>query len=43
YINGYKGRFILKGDIDDLNLIYNLGLGFRRAQGFGDVDVLEWR
>lgn len=43
YINGYKGKFILKGDIDDLNLIYNLGIGFRRAQGFGDVDILEWR
>lgn len=43
YINGYKGKFILKGDIDDLNIIYNLGLGFRRAQGFGDVDILEWR
>ena len=38
-INAFKGVFILKGDTTDLNDIYMLGLGFRRNQGFGMLDI----
>lgn len=40
YVNAYKGIFKLTGDIEDLNLIYQLGIGFRRSQGFGMIDIL---
>lgn len=40
YINSYKGVFALKGSILDLNDIYMLGLGFRRNQGFGMIDLV---
>lgn len=43
YVNGYKGKFILKGNPKDLDDIYKLGLGFKRAQGFGYLDAIEWR
>lgn len=39
YINSYKGIFALKGSVLDLNDIYMLGLGFRRNQGFGMIDL----
>lgn len=39
YINGYKGRFVLEGDREDLNDIYMLGLSFRRNQGFGMLEI----
>ncbi|SHK10416.1 CRISPR-associated endoribonuclease Cas6 [Hathewaya proteolytica DSM 3090] len=41
YVNAYKGLFNLEGDKEDLNLLYQLGLGFRRNQGFGMVDIVE--
>lgn len=41
YINGYMGIFKLIGDIEDLKDIYNLGLGFKRSQGFGMIEVLS--
>ena len=41
YVNGYKGRFKLSGDIEDLNDLYKLGVGFKRAQGFGYIDLIE--
>lgn len=41
YINGYKGRFKLCGDTEDLNDLYKLGVGFKRAQGFGYIDLIE--
>lgn len=40
FINSYKGMFRLKGDKEDLNLIYQLGFGFKRNQGFGMLDVV---
>lgn len=40
YINSYKGVFALQGDIEDLNDIYLLGIGFRRNQGCGMIDVV---
>lgn len=39
-INSYKGIFKLKGDIEDLDLLYQLGLSFRRNQGFGMLEVM---
>lgn len=41
YVNGYKGRFKLCGNIEDLNDLYKLGVGFKRAQGFGYIDFIE--
>lgn len=40
YVNAYAGRFALTGDIEDLRDIYMLGLGFKRNQGFGMLEVL---
>jgi len=39
-VNAYSGTFKLKGDVEDLNLIYQLGLSFRRNQGFGMLEVV---
>lgn len=36
---GFSGKFILRGNRDDLQKIYQLGLGFRRNQGFGMLEV----
>lgn len=36
----FSGIFELSGDVEDLNYLYQLGLGLRRAQGFGMVEVL---
>ncbi|MGL5692864.1 MAG: CRISPR-associated endoribonuclease Cas6 [Peptostreptococcaceae bacterium] len=41
FVNGYKGKFKLCGDIEDLNDLYKLGVGFKRAQGFGYIDLIE--
>lgn len=40
FVNAYKGLFKIEGDKEDLNLIYQLGLGFRRGSGFGMLDVI---
>lgn len=40
YVNAYSGIFKLEGDVEDLNLIYQNGIGFRRNQGFGMVEVV---
>lgn len=40
YVNAYSGIFKLTGDVEDLNCIYQLGLGFRRSQGFGMVEIV---
>ena len=39
-INSYKGIFALIGDSKDLNDIYMLGIGFRRNQGCGMIDII---
>jgi len=41
YVNAYRGTFRLKGDPEDLALIAQLGLGFRRSSGFGNVQLVE--
>jgi len=40
YIEGYKGTFYLEGNIQDLRLLMQIGLGFRRSQGFGMIDLV---
>lgn len=40
YVNGYTGIFNLKGDREDLNILLKAGLGFRRSQGYGVIDIL---
>lgn len=40
-VNAYRGMFSLTGDKEDLMAIYQLGLGFKRSQGFGNLDVVE--
>jgi CRISPR-associated endoribonuclease Cas6 len=41
FVNAYKGMFELAGDIEDLNHIYQLGLSFKRGQGFGMLDLVD--
>lgn len=36
---GFKGKFIMRGEKSDLQKIYQLGIGFRRNQGFGMLEV----
>ncbi|PMQ01372.1 MAG: CRISPR-associated endoribonuclease Cas6 [Dictyoglomus sp. NZ13-RE01] len=36
----FSGIFELSGDPEDLNYVYKLGIGLRRAQGFGMVEVV---
>lgn len=40
YINAYSGIFKLKGNKEDLKLLMQLGLGFRRSEGFGAIDLV---
>lgn len=40
YVNAYSGIFKLTGDIEDLNFIYQSGIGFRRSQGFGMIEIV---
>lgn len=40
YITGYRGIFKLAGDIEDLNDIYRLGIGYRRGQNAGMVEAI---
>lgn len=39
YFTGNKGLIQLKGDIDDLKMLYENGIGLRRSLGFGLLDV----
>lgn len=40
YITGYEGIFKLTGNKEDLNLIYKMGLGFRRSSGNGCLEIV---
>lgn len=40
YVNSYVGDFILEGDTEDLQDIYLLGVGFKRNQGFGMIEII---
>lgn len=39
-VNSYKGLFKLSGDKEDLKDIYMLGIGNKRSQGFGNVEIV---
>lgn len=41
YVNANFGRFQLTGHPRDLNLLYQLGLSFRRSEGFGLLELVE--
>ncbi|WAM31481.1 CRISPR-associated endoribonuclease Cas6 [Caldicellulosiruptor naganoensis] len=41
YLTGFSGIFELSGHPDDLKEIYLNGLGFRRGQGFGFIEVAK--
>lgn len=43
FVNSYKGMFKLRGDKEDLNDIYKLGLGHKRNQGMGNIEVVNGR
>ncbi len=36
----YQGTFCLRGDPEDLQLLYQTGIGLRTGQGFGMVDII---
>lgn len=40
YVNSYEGIFKLSGNLHDLKDLYSLGLGFKRNQGFGMLEVV---
>lgn len=40
YVNAFSGIFKLEGDAEDLDFIYKAGVGFRRSQGFGALDLV---
>lgn len=40
FITAYSGIFELQGNIEDLNLLKQLGVGFRRSEGFGLIDLM---
>jgi len=40
YIESWKGIFRLSGAVEDLRDLYELGVGFRRNQGFGMIEVI---
>ena len=39
--NVYRGNFILRGETEDLRDLYNIGLGFSRGVGFGNIEVVR--
>jgi CRISPR-associated endoribonuclease Cas6 len=43
YLTGSNGIFKLKGYPEDLQAVYQIGLGNRRNQGFGMIDVISER
>ena len=40
YIQGYSGTFYLEGNIQDLKMLMQIGIGFRRSEGFGMIDIV---
>ncbi len=40
FIDAYKGTFNLEGDVNDLQLLLEAGVGFRRSEGFGLIDLI---
>ncbi len=42
YIKGFRGKFILKGDIEILQFIYDYGFGVRIGHGFGLLETIDF-
>ncbi|TCS93602.1 CRISPR-associated endoribonuclease Cas6 [Hazenella coriacea] len=41
FLEGYKGKFLLQGHPEDLQTLYQLGIGFRRSSGWGMIEVIQ--
>ncbi|MEM4592763.1 MAG: CRISPR-associated endoribonuclease Cas6 [Sulfolobales archaeon] len=41
YLRGFKGSFLLKGDPNVLQFLYDYGFGVRTGQGFGVLEVVK--
>ncbi|MFN3921895.1 MAG: CRISPR-associated endoribonuclease Cas6 [Caldimicrobium sp.] len=41
FVRGFRGKFILKGDIEVLQFLYDFGFGVRTGQGFGLLDIIK--
>ncbi|MGX1900607.1 CRISPR-associated endoribonuclease Cas6 [Thermolongibacillus altinsuensis] len=41
YIDGYIGLFTLEGAVEDLQRLTQIGIGFRRSQGFGCIELVR--
>lgn len=39
-VDASKGVFKLTGDVEDINYIYQVGVGFRRSQGYGMIEIV---
>ena len=40
-IEGYKGIYRLQGGKEELNFLYNCGIGAKNSQGFGMFEVIK--
>ena len=40
YIEAWKGSYILEGNSDGLNFLYNTGIGAKNSQGFGMFEII---
>ncbi|UZN01390.1 hypothetical protein OL548_33990 (plasmid) [Lysinibacillus sp. MHQ-1] len=41
YMNAHEGNFILEGHPEDLSILTQAGLGFRRALFFGHIEMIN--
>lgn len=41
YMNAYEGTFLLEGTPEDLNILAQVGLGFRRSIFFGCIEMIN--
>ncbi|MFD3448272.1 CRISPR-associated endoribonuclease Cas6 [Microbacteriaceae bacterium 4G12] len=41
YMNAYEGTFLLEGHPEDLNILAQAGLGFRRSTFFGCIEMIN--
>lgn len=40
-MTGWKGIYVIEGAPEDLNFLYNTGIGCKNSQGFGMFEILE--
>ncbi|PGA52060.1 CRISPR-associated endoribonuclease Cas6 [Bacillus pseudomycoides] len=40
-MEAYRGTFELEGSVQDLQTLYQIGLGMRRSQGFGNIEIIK--